>query len=84
MTLPSQHSDDVRDWQRSKEASNCKYGHRDGPEQSDGLCGDRLVVPANPGPIVKGFDVLQEQKTDTLQISAPLFEKENTGLVSVC
>lgn len=62
MTLPSQNSDDVRDCQRSTEASDRKYGHGDGPEQSDGVCGDRLVVPANPGPIVKGFDVLQEQK----------------------
>lgn len=52
----------MRDWQRSTEASDGKYGHRDGPEQSDGLCGDRLFVPANPGLIVKGFDVLQEQK----------------------
>lgn len=57
-TVPSQHSDDVRDWQRSTEAPDGKYGHRDGPEQSDGLRGDRLIVPVDPGLIVKGFDVL--------------------------
>lgn len=66
-TLPSQHPDHVRDWQRSTEASDGKYGHRDGPEESDGLRGDGLIVPVDPGLVVKFFYVLQEQKQTASQ-----------------
>lgn len=63
---PSEHSEDYRDGQRSKKASDGKYGHCDGPEEGGRLYCKRLSVSLRPCCVVESFNVLQ-YKIDTAE-----------------
>lgn len=60
---PSQYFEDYRDGERSKKATDSKYGHRDGPEEGGCLCCKRLPISLNPCGIVESFNELQYKDT---------------------
>lgn len=63
---PAQDFDEERDRQRPHQTTDGKDGHGDGPQQSDRLVSNGLIIAIDPRLIVEGLYVLQRERDGSM------------------